>query len=73
MIENVVKFFTGNFADSRVFKDIDDWNERALQWLERTGNHNVHNATKKTSEAFHLEKQHLQPVSSLLSIESMNE
>lgn len=74
MIENVVKFIKGNFADSRVFKDIDDWNERALQWLERTGNHNVHNTTKKRpAEVFPLEKQHLQPVSSLLSIESMNE
>ena len=71
MIENVVKYIKGNFADSRVFKDIEDWNERALQWLERTGNKNVHNTTKKSPvEVFLVEKQHLEPVSPLLSNES---
>lgn len=73
MIENVVKYIKGNFADSRVFKDIDDWNIRAIQWLERTGNHNVHNTTKKRPvEVFLVEKQHLLPVSPLLSIESIH-
>ncbi|WP_299095718.1 IS21 family transposase [uncultured Metabacillus sp.] len=73
MIENVVKYIKGNFADSRVFSDIEDWNERARQWLERTGNHQVHQTTKKRpAEVFLLEKQHLQPVSSLLSYESTN-
>lgn len=71
MIENVVKYIKGNFADSRVFKDIEDWNERANQWLVRTGNHNVHNTIKKRpDEVFLLEKQHLHPVSPLLSKES---
>lgn len=71
MIENVVKYIKGNFADSRVFKDIEDWNIRAIQWLERTGNKNVHNTTKKRpAEVFLVEKQHLEPVSPLLSIES---
>ncbi|MGD7007311.1 IS21 family transposase [Metabacillus sp. 84] len=71
MIENVVKYIKGNFADSRVFSDIEDWNQRALQWLHRTGNHQVHQTTKKRpAEVFLLEKQHLQPVSSLLSYES---
>ena len=73
MIENVVKYIKGNFADSRVFSNIEDWNDRALQWLERTGNHQVHQTTKKRpAEVFLLEKQHLQPVSSLLSYESTN-
>ncbi|MGA9287427.1 MAG: IS21 family transposase [Anaerobacillus sp.] len=73
MIENVVKYIKGNFADSRVFSDIEDWNYRALQWLQRTGNHQVHQTTKKRpAEVFLLEKQHLQPVSSLLSYESTN-
>ncbi|WP_106406276.1 IS21 family transposase [Bacillus marinisedimentorum] len=71
MIENVVKYIKGNFADSRVFSDIEDWNHRALQWLLRTGNHQVHQTTKKRpAEVFLLEKQHLQPVSSLLPFES---
>ncbi|PEA55758.1 IS21 family transposase [Bacillus pseudomycoides] len=74
MIENVVKYIKRNFADSRVFKDTEDWNARALQWLERTGNYNVHNTTKKRpAEVFPVEKQHLQPVSLLLSSESTNE
>ena len=71
MIENVVKYIKGNFADSRIFKDIDDWNERAWSWLERTGNKNVHHTTKKRpKEVFTLEKQHLLPVSPILSEES---
>jgi transposase len=73
MIENVVKYIKGNFADSRVFKDIEDWNVRGMQWLERTGNHNVHNTTKKRpTEVFLIEKQHLLPVSTLLSSESIH-
>ncbi|MGO4890686.1 transposase, partial [Anaerobacillus sp. MEB173] len=73
MIENVVKYIKGNFADSRVFKDIEDWNIRAIKWLERTGNHNVHNTTKKRpAEVFLVEKQHLLPVSPLLSNESIH-
>jgi hypothetical protein len=50
MIENVVKYIKGNFADSRVFNDIEDWNSRALQWLHRTGNHQVHQTTKKDQQ-----------------------
>lgn len=71
MIENVVKYIKGNFADSRIFKDIDDWNERAWSWLDRTGNQNVHHTTKKRpKEVFTLEKQHLISVSPILSEES---
>lgn len=74
MIENVVKYIKGNFADSRIFIDIEDWNSRALQWLERTGNTRAHHTTKKRPvEVFLLEKQHLQPVSPLLSLESTHE
>jgi transposase len=70
-IENVVKFIKGNFAKSRTFFNLGSWNEKCLAWLERTGNQNVHNTTKKRPAEVHaLEKQHLRPVSSLLSIES---
>lgn len=69
MIENVVKYIKRNYADSRVFNGIEDWNQRAWLWLERTGNYKVHNTTKKRPvEVFTVEKQHLQPVSSLLSL-----
>lgn len=70
-IENVVKFIKGNFAKNRVFFNLESWNEKCLAWLERTGNQNVHNTTKKRPAEVHaLEKQHLRPVSSLLSFES---
>ncbi|MFT9497379.1 MULTISPECIES: IS21 family transposase [Bacillota] len=70
-IENVVKFIKGNFAKNRVFFNLESWNEKCLAWLERTGNKNVHNTTKKRPAEVHaLEKQHLRPVSSLLSFES---
>lgn len=69
MIENVVKYVKRNYADSRIFKDIEDWNQRAWMWLARTGNYKVHNTTKKRPvEVFTVKKQHLQPVSSLLSL-----
>lgn len=72
MIENVVKYIKRNFADSRVYRHIEDWNDRSMRWLERTGNHNVHQTTKKRpAEVFSVEKQHLQPVLSLLSFESI--
>ncbi|WP_152966817.1 IS21 family transposase, partial [Sporosarcina globispora] len=70
-IENVVKFIKRNFAKNRVFSNLDEWNERSLAWLDRTGNHNVHHTIKKRPVEVHaLEKQHLKPVSSLLSFES---
>ncbi|WP_071461301.1 IS21 family transposase [Bacillus massilinigeriensis] len=70
-IENVVKFVKGSFAKNRVFFNLESWNEKCLAWLERTGNQNVHNTTKKRPAEVHaLEKQHLRPVSSLLSFES---
>lgn len=47
MIENVVKYIKRNFADSRVYQHIEDWNDRSMRWLERTGNYNVNRQQKK--------------------------
>ncbi len=70
-VENVVKFVKRNFAKNRVFPNLEAWNEKCLAWLNRTGNYNVHNTTKKRPVEVHaLEKQHLKPVSTLLSFES---
>lgn len=70
-VENVVKFIKRNFAKNRVFHQIETWNEQCLAWLERKGNYQVHNTTKKRPvEVFALEKPHLRKVSSLLSFES---
>jgi hypothetical protein len=41
---------------------LEEWSEKCLAWLERTGNDNVHNTTKKRPvELLALEKQHLEP------------
>ncbi len=70
-VENVVKYVKRNFARQRVFPNLDAWNEKCLAWLVRTGNDHVHHTTKKRSVEVHaVEKQHLQPVSTLLSFES---
>lgn len=72
-IENVVKFVKGNFADSRIYTNLDNWNQRCIEWLDRTGNYKVHQLTKKRPvEVYTLEKQHLQPVFPILSNESTN-
>lgn len=63
-IEAVVKYVKNNFAKHRVFEDIDSFNKSCLEWLDRTGNANVHGTIKRIpKEVFALEKQHLIPVS----------
>lgn len=70
-VENVVKYVKRNFVKHRIFSNLETWNEKCIAWLERTGNYNVHNTTKKRPVEVHaLEKQHLKPVSPLLSFES---
>ena len=67
----MVKYIKQNFADSRIYVNLENWNERALAWLERTGNHRVHESTKKRpEEVFALEKQYLIPIFPLPSFES---
>ncbi|WP_237049381.1 Mu transposase domain-containing protein [Lentibacillus amyloliquefaciens] len=68
-VENVVKFVKGNFAKNRIFGTLDRWKEQSDAWLERTGNGKVHNTTKKRPvEVFALEKQHLRPVTTKLTL-----
>lgn len=70
-VENVVKYVKMNFAKHRVFSNRESWNESCQAWLKRTGNYNVHFTIKKRPVEVHaLEKQHLKPVSSILSFES---
>lgn len=64
LIENVVKYAKHGFAEHRIFKDIDSFNEDCISWLKRTGNASVHGTTKKIpAEVFTLEKEYLIPVS----------
>lgn len=72
-IENVVGFIKKNFAKNRVFHNIETWNELGMAWLERTGNGKVHNTTKKRPvEVFALEKQHLRPVVTKITLSSVD-
>ena len=62
MVESVVKFVKRNFAENRTYAGLEDWNQRTLNWLKRTGNHKVHKITKERPEKmFIVEKKHLLP------------
>ncbi len=45
-VENVVKYVKGNFLRGRRFTDIEELNNQALLWMDRTGNGLVHGTTK---------------------------
>ena len=61
-IENTIGFIKNNFADHRIFHDLEHWNEDALKWLVRKGNGKQHNTTKKVpAKVFEMEQQHLLP------------
>ncbi|MEX2569417.1 MAG: hypothetical protein WD431_25980 [Cyclobacteriaceae bacterium] len=45
-VENVIGYIKKNFLTNRKYIHVGILNEQALEWLERTGNHNVHNVTK---------------------------
>ena len=63
-VEQVIKYVKNNFAKHRVFDNLDAWQQSALKWLKRTGNHKVHhNIKKRPFEVHALEKPHLQTVS----------
>jgi transposase len=62
-IEAVVKYMKFNFGSNRLFVDLNIWNQDFRDWLERTGNCNLHGVTKKVpAEVFVVEKQYLRPV-----------
>ena len=46
-IENVVGYVKKNFAQHRVYHNLDKLNEQCLDWLERTGNGKMHNAVER--------------------------
>ena len=63
-IENVVKFAKHGFAEHRIIKDTESFNEDCIAWLKRTANHDIHGTThKRPDEVFALEKEYLIPVS----------
>jgi transposase len=63
-VENVVKYVKHGFAEHRIFTNIDEFNEKCIAWLNRTGNIKRNETTKKIpAEVFSLEKEYLLPVS----------
>lgn len=70
-VEAVVKYAKYNFADHRIFKNIDILNEECIAWLNRRANAKEHDITKKIpAEVFSLEKEYLQPVPEFRTIMS---
>jgi len=65
-VENVIGYVKKNFLYNRKYLDLDTLNDQATAWLSRTGNHNVHNLTKRSPlSEFLIEKQHLLPYTPL--------
>ena len=61
-VENVVQYVKKNFLYNRVFHDIENLNQEAINWLGRTANYLPHNVTKKPPMDEHnIEKQYLNP------------
>jgi len=58
----VIGYVKKNFLYNRKYIDLETLNTLVLCWLERTGNNNVHNLTKKRpAEEFAIEKRYLSP------------
>src|SRR5690625_3425221 len=72
-VEQLIKFVKNNFANHRVFKDLESWQDSNLIWLKRTGNYKInHNTKKRPFEAHALEKQHLQKVNGSYIFENIS-
>lgn len=70
-VENVVKYAKHNFAEHRVFYDIDSFNQDCIDWLRRTANGTINDTTKKIpAEVFSVEKEYLIPVSECTNVNS---
>lgn len=70
-VENVVQFVKKNFANNRVFKDLDGWNQECLAWLDRRGNGKQHNLTKQIpSHVFEEEQKTLVPYTTYQTAEN---
>ena len=62
-IEAVVKFIKGNFMENRLYMGLDAWNQSFEEWLDRTGNGQMHGTTKqKPCDMFLKEQEHLRPL-----------
>lgn len=72
-VEQLIKFVKNNFANHRIFQDLESWQDSNLRWLKRTGNYKInHNTKKRPFEAHALEKQHLQKVNGYYIFENIS-
>ncbi len=61
-VENAVKYVKANFLRGRRFRDIENLNEEALSWLERTANGSMHHGIFRIpADVFAEEKGYLAP------------
>lgn len=68
-IENVIGFIKNNFANERLYTNLEQWNQEALAWLARKGNGKQHNTTKLIpAVVFQEEQGHLIPRKERLNV-----
>ena len=61
-VENIVKYIKGNFMRVQEFTTIKQYNQEAIDWLNRTGNHLMHSTIKLIpAEEFKKELKELSP------------
>ncbi len=66
----MIRYIKYNFLRGRAYIDIATLNGQSCAWLHRTANAKIHAATKKIPhDEWLIERQHLQPVVGLFSIE----
>lgn len=56
-VENVVKYVKQNFLYNRIYSNLDNLNQEALAWMNRTGNMMKHNTTCKVPYSLWCEEQ----------------
>lgn len=68
-VENLIKYVKRNFLLNRPYSTIENLNEEAIGWLNRTGNAMVHNTTCKVPrEVWRSEVADLQPFTPVTSL-----
>lgn len=61
-VENVIGYIKKNFLHNRKYIHLEILNQQALEWLERTGNRNIHNVTKlRPIEELARERSYMEP------------
>jgi transposase len=63
IVESGVKYVKRNFLPTRTFRNLEDLNRQALEWVMSTAGHRVHGTTRKQPlTLFELERSSLKPL-----------